>query len=205
MTAHRVGIMGGTFDPVHLGHLAAAAEVSAALELESVVFSPAAGPWHKPTAHLAPAADRLAMLTLALQDKPQFRLTTADLDRGGDTYTIDTLEDLDAQFAKDHPGDSVEWFFITGADALASLPSWKSPDELLRRATFVGVTRPGHDLLPPANAASDRIVLVEIEGIEISSTEIRARIARGESIAGLVPQTVADYIREHDLYRGLPA
>lgn len=205
MTAHRVGIMGGTFDPVHLGHLAAASEVAVALGLQSVIFSPAAGPWHKPSAHLAPARDRLSMLGLALRDYPEFALTSVDLDRGGNTYTIDTLDDLDVQFERDYPGESVEWFFITGADALASLPSWKSPEELLRRATFVGVTRPGHPLVPLADTPPGRVVLVEIEGIDISSTDIRARVAAGEPIDGLVPDSVAEYIHERGLYAGLTA
>jgi nicotinate-nucleotide adenylyltransferase len=202
MTAHRVGIMGGTFDPVHYGHLIVANEVAQLLDLESVIFSPAARPWHKAADHLAPPEDRLEMLSLALEAAPDFVVSTVDLDRGGDTYTIDTLEDLDAQFEAMYPGESVDWFFITGADALASLHGWKAPTELLQRATFVGVSRTGHELELPAIAGADRIILVEIDEIDISSSGIRDRLALGETIDGLVPDVVADYIREHGLYQG---
>jgi nicotinate-nucleotide adenylyltransferase len=201
MTAHRVGIMGGTFDPVHLGHLSAASAAAEFLDLESVLFSPAAQPWHKRADHLAPADDRLGMLEAALVDFPDFAVTTVDLDRGGDTYTIDTLADLEAQFAAAHPGESVQWFFITGADALSGLASWKSPDLLMQRATFVGVTRPGHELHAPSVDDLGRVILLEIDETDISSTDIRERVARGDSIAGLVPEAVADYIDDHELYR----
>ena len=205
MTAHRVGIMGGTFDPVHFGHLSAASAVADLLDLESVLFSPAAQPWHKRAEHIAPADDRLGMLEAALVDFPGFAVTTVDLDRGGDTYTIDTLADLEAQFAASHPGESVQWFFITGADALADLASWKSPDLLMQRASFVGVTRPGHELNSPSVDELGQIILLEIDETDISSTDIRERVARGESIAGLVPEAVAEYIDDHDLYRELRA
>ena len=202
MTAHRVGIMGGTFDPVHHGHLSAASAAAELLELESVLFSPAAQPWHKRTDHIAPAVDRLAMLELALADFPDFAVTTVDLDRGGDTYTIDTLDDLDVRFSKAHPGESVHWFFITGADALADLQSWRSPEKLLQRATFVGVTRPGPELTVPSVDELGRVILLEIDEKNISSTDIRNRVSRGESLDGLVPATVADYMHDNGLYRG---
>ena len=202
MTAHRVGIVGGTFDPVHNGHLSAASAAAELLDLESVLFSPAAQPWHKRADQIAPASDRLAMLELALDQRPEFAVTTVDLDRGGDTYTIDTLNDLDAQFAAAHPGASVQWFFITGADALAGLNSWRSPELLLQRATFVGVTRPGHELQVPTVDELGRVILLEIDESDVSSTEIRQRVSRGESIAGLVPVIVAEYIHDNDLYRG---
>jgi nicotinate-nucleotide adenylyltransferase len=201
MTAHRVGIMGGTFDPVHLGHLSAASAAAEFFDLESVLFSPAAQPWHKRVDNIAPADDRLGMLEAALIGFPDFAVTTVDLDRGGDTYTIDTLADLEGQFAAAHPGESVQWFFITGADALADLASWRSPDQLLQHATFVGVTRPGHELTVPSVGELGRVILLEIDGTDISSTEIRKRVSRGDSIDGLVPDAVADYIHDHDLYR----
>lgn len=202
MTAHRVGIMGGTFDPVHHGHLSAASAAAELLGLESVLFAPAAQPWHKRTDHIAPAVDRLAMLELALADFPDFAVTTVDLDRGGDTYTIDTLDDLDAQFAAAHQAESVQWFFITGADALADLQSWRSPEQLLQRATFVGVTRPGHELTVPSVDEFGRVILLEIDEKNISSTDIRNRVSRGESLDGLVPAIVADYMHDNGLYRG---
>jgi len=201
MTAHRVGIMGGTFDPVHGGHLLIAHEVSHALELESVIFTPAAQPWHKPAEHLAPAADRVAMLELALADTPEFTLSTVDLERGGDTYTVDTLRDLESRFESSHPGETADWFFITGADALAGLGTWKSPEELLRRATFVGVSRPGHELTRPGIPDDDRVVLMQIQGTDISSSRVRELCADGQPLEGLVAPSVADYIRQHGLYR----
>ncbi len=202
MTAHRVGIMGGTFDPVHYGHLVVATEVAELLDLETVIFSPAALPWHKTAEHLAPAEDRLAMLVLAMYETPNFVLTDVDLVRGGNTYTIDTLEDLDTQFEITYPDDTVEWFFIAGADALSGLAAWKSPEDLLRRAHFVGVNRPGHEFVLPNVTGIDEVIVVEIEDVDISSSDIRDRVALGQSIEGLVPESVASYISEHGLYRG---
>ena len=201
MTAHRVGIMGGTFDPIHLGHLIAAREVARIYELESVLFSPVAQPWHKQPRGLAPAADRIAMLELALADDPMFTVTTVDIDRGGDTYTIDTLNDLDAQFAVNHPGDTVEWYFVTGADAIAAFDSWRATDELLRRAHFIGVSRPGHELHLPLVQGADRITLLDVNSADISSTKVRELASKGDSIVGLVPPSVSQYIDEHELYR----
>jgi nicotinate-nucleotide adenylyltransferase len=201
MTAHRVGIMGGTFDPVHLGHLIAASEVARLYDLESVLFSPVSRPWHKQMRGLAPAADRVAMLELALADEPMFSVTTVDIDRGGDTYTIDTLDDLDAQFNASHPGEGVEWYFITGADAIAAFDSWKSTDELLRRAHFIGVSRPGHELRLPDVGGAERIELVDVDAADISSTHVRELASREESLDGQVHPAVATYINEHGLYR----
>lgn len=205
MTSHRIGILGGTFDPVHEGHIAAAREVARELSLDSVLFVPAARPWHKSPASLATELDRLAMLALAVAPNPKFSVSTVDLDRGGDTYTIDTLGDLEAGFAAEYPGDSAEWFFITGADALASLGTWRSPEELLRRATFVAVTRPGHVMRLPDVEGADRALLIEIQGVDISSTQVRERVAAGQSIGALVPAPVVEYIREHGLYRQVGA
>ncbi len=201
MTAHRVGIMGGTFDPVHLGHLIAAREVARIHDLDEVLFSPVYQPWHKQMRGLAPAADRVAMLELALADDPAFSVTTVDVDRGGDTYTIDTLNDLDALFAGKHLGEGVDWFFITGADAIAAFDSWKSTDELLSRARFIGVSRPGHDLRLPEVQGAERIELLDVDSADISSTEVRELASRGDSLAGLVPSAVEQYIVEHGLYR----
>lgn len=200
MTAHRVGIMGGTFDPVHRGHLIAAHRVSDALSLETVLLSPVARPWHKPASDLAPAADRIAMLELAIEDAPDLRITTVDIDRGGDTFTIDTLADLEAQFARDYPGEGLELFFIAGADAIAGLASWKSPDELLQRARFVAVSRPGYAFVLPELAGAEAITVLEIEAADTSSTLVRERAALGQPLGDLVPARVAEYIVEHGLY-----
>jgi len=200
MTAHRVGIMGGTYNPVHYGHVIAARVAAELLDLESVILSPVSRPWHKTAQDLAPAEDRLSMLELALAEDPEFLVTTVDLDRGGDTYTVDTLDDLDALFAEQYPDETVEWFFLAGADAISGLASWKSPEELLRRAQFVAVTRPGHELVLPEVEGADDIMVLEIDAANISSTEVRERAARGESLDELVPELVAEYIVEHGLY-----
>lgn len=195
----RIAVLGGTFDPVHLGHLAAASEVCFRLGLDQVLFSPTGQSWHKDTAQTAPAADRLAMLELATAADDRFRVTTVDIDRGGPTYTVDTLADLRAQRAASAPGGADEWFFITGADALAQLHSWREPERIASLATIVAITRPGHDLRPPMVAGIETTV-VDVPGLDISSSDIRARVAAGAPIAYLVPDTVADYISEHALY-----
>ncbi|MGI9137100.1 MAG: nicotinate-nucleotide adenylyltransferase [Candidatus Nanopelagicales bacterium] len=203
MTAHRVGIMGGTFDPVHDGHLIAARQVADALDLELVLFSPVASPWHKDARELAPAADRIAMLDLALEDFPDFSLVTVDVDRGGDTYTLDTLNDLAEGCAVEYPGHDFDWFFIAGADAISGLARWKAPEELLQRAHFVAVTRPGFDFIRPVVAGAERILALEIDAVDVSSTRVRELAAEGASLEGLVPEPVEEYIYDHGLYSSL--
>lgn len=200
MTAHRVGIMGGTFDPVHAGHLIAARQVAAALDLEQVLFSPVSLAWHKAAERVAPAEDRIAMLTLAVEEIPDFSVVTVDIDRGGDTYTIDTLTDLADGFAEKCPGREFEWFFIAGADAVSGLASWKAPETLLQRAHFVAVTRPGFDFVRPDIAGAERILALEIDAADISSTRVRELAADGASLEGLVPEPVAHYIHDRGLY-----
>ena len=200
MTAHRVGIMGGTFDPVHEGHLIAARQVADTLNLELVLFSPVSSPWHKDARELAPAADRIAMLNLALEDVPDFSLVTVDVDRGGDTYTIDTLRDLAEGCAVEYPGHDFAWFFIAGADALSGLARWKEPEELLQQAQFVAVTRPGFEFIRPDLVGADRILVLEIDAADISSTRVRELAAAGASLQGLVPELVEEYIYDQGLY-----
>jgi nicotinate-nucleotide adenylyltransferase len=200
MTAHRVGIMGGTFDPVHLGHLIAARAVVEALDLEFLLLSPVSQPWHKSADHLAPAADRLAMLYLAIEDDPALRVTTVDLDRGGDTYSIDTVRDLTSPGALGLPVEDLELFFIAGADAIAGLARWKSPEELLRSVHVVAMRRPGFAFECPGVVGAETIVEIDIDALDISSTTVRARAANGESLDDLVSPAVGAYIREHGLY-----
>lgn len=200
MTAHRVGIMGGTFDPVHQGHLIAARAMVSALDLHLLLLSPVSQPWHKTTHNLASEADRLAMLHLAIAGDPVLRVTTVDLDRGGNTYSIDTVKDLARPGAIEFPNDEVEWFFIAGADAVAGLAGWKSPEELLHSVQVVSMTRPGFSFARPAIAGAESIIEIEIDAADVSSTDVRARAASGESLEGLVPTSVADYIRAHHLY-----
>jgi nicotinate-nucleotide adenylyltransferase len=191
---NRIGVMGGTFDPVHLGHLVAANEVGHVLGLDEVIFVPAGRPWQKDADLLAPAEDRYQMTVLATRPNPLFAVSRVDIDRPGDTYTVDTLRDLRAE----HP--SAEFYFVLGADALSALPTWNEPDELLTLARFVGCTRPGHQLRGPV-AADDRITVVEVPALEISSSLCRDRVRAGLPLRYLVPDPVADYIAKRGLYR----
>ena len=194
----RVGIMGGTFDPIHHGHLVAASEVQAWFGLDEVVFVPTGDPWQKSDRTVSPAEHRYLMTVIATAANPVFRVSRVDIDRDGPTYTIDTLRDLHAQ----RPGD--ELFFITGADALAQILTWKDVDELWGLAHFVGVTRPGHELRA-TGLPTERVTLQEVPAMAISSTDCRDRVARGEPVWYLVPDGVVQYINKYSLYAGGPA
>ncbi|HET7901241.1 MAG TPA: nicotinate-nucleotide adenylyltransferase [Candidatus Nanopelagicales bacterium] len=191
----RVGVMGGTFDPVHHGHLVAASEVAHRFSLDEVVFVPAGQPWQKDERDVSPAEDRYLMTVIATAADPRFSVSRVDVDREGPTYTVDTLRDLRAGLAADD-----ELFFITGADALASIASWHRSDELLGLAHFVGVTRPGHPLVDPGMPEGS-VTLVEIPALAISSSDCRARASRGEPIRYLVPDGVVEYAAKRELYR----
>lgn len=197
----RIGVLGGTFDPPHLGHLIVASEVADSCGLDRVVFSPTGHSWHKSAPTIAPGDARLAMVEALIGSDPRFEVSRVDLDRSGPTYSVDTLADLQAQFASRYPGEVIEFTFILGADALAEIWSWHEPMRLLQLAHLVGVTRPGHDLAAPDLPAGS-YSLVEVPAIEISSTDIRARLAAGRTIAYLVPDSVRAVIDERGLYRG---
>jgi nicotinate-nucleotide adenylyltransferase len=197
---HRIGVMGGTFNPIHHGHLVAASEVAHRFDLERVIFTPTGIPSHKAHHGLAGAEDRYLMTVIATASDPRFEVSRVDIDREGPTYTVDTLRDLQAQFADELPTDTAEWFFITGADALADIVGWRDPDGILARAHLVGVTRPGHALKNPG-VPSDAATLVEVPALAISSTDIRQRIHEGAPIDYLVPGGVALWINKHHLYR----
>jgi len=190
----RLGVMGGTFDPIHLGHLVAASEVAHLFALDEVVFVPTGEPWQKAERAVTDPETRFLMTAIATADDPRFTVSRVDIERAGPTYTVDTLRDLAAQ----HPG--AELFFITGADALASIMTWRDPDDVLALAHLVAVTRPGHDLdaahLPPGAAT-----VVEIPALAISSTDCRERVAAGAPITYLVPAGVERFIAERGLYR----
>ena len=190
--------MGGTFDPIHHGHLVAASEVQALYDLDEVVFVPTGEPWQKNSGMVSPAEHRYLMTVIATASNPRFTVSRVDLDRPGPTYTIDTLRDLRAQRR-----DS-ELYFITGADALAQILSWKDIDELWGLAHFIGVTRPGH-VLSDSGLPEDRVTLQEVPALAISSTDCRARVRAGEPVWYLVPDGVAQYIAKHRLYRPNPA
>ena len=189
--------MGGTFDPIHHGHLVAASEVQALFGLEQVVFVPTGQPWQKSQTEVSPAEHRYLMTVIATASNPRFTVSRVDIDRPGPTYTIDTLRDLRAE----RPDD--ELFFITGADALADILSWKDADALWELAHFVGVTRPGH-VLSDKGLPEDRVTLQEVPAMAISSTDCRARVGGGEPVWYLVPDGVVQYINKYCLYTGLP-
>jgi nicotinate-nucleotide adenylyltransferase len=183
--------MGGTFDPIHHGHLVAASEVQSLLDLDEVVFVPTGHPYLKEG--VSPAEHRYLMTVIATASNPRFTVSRVDIDREGDTFTIDTLRDLHAQ------RPDAELFFITGADALAHILSWKDADELWELAHFVGVTRPGYGL-SETGLPEDRVTLQEVPAMSISSTDCRARVGAGEPVWYLVPDGVVQYINKHRLY-----
>ncbi len=204
MTSHRVGVMGGSFDPIHIGHLVAASEAADQFDLDWVVFTPTGQAWHKESADRAAAELRYLMTVVATAADPRFDVSRVDIDREGPTYTVDTLRDLREDFAREHPGDIAEWFFITGADALADILGWRDPDRITSVAHLVGVTRPGHVLADPG-LPSSQVSLLEIPALAISSTDIRARVRNGQPITYLVPEGVAHLIAKHGLYCDEPA
>ena len=197
MAAHRaprVGVMGGTFDPIHNGHLVAASEVAASFDLDEVVFVPTGQPWQK--SEVTPSEHRYLMTVIATASNPGFTVSRVDVDRSGPTYTIDTLRDLQRQ----RPG--ADLFFITGADAVAQILSWRDHDELWELAHFVAVSRPGHPL-SAAGLPSENVSLLEIPALAISSTDCRERVRRGQPVWYLVPDGVVQYIAKHHLYRSM--
>ncbi len=187
--------MGGTFDPIHNGHLVAASEVANQFSLDQVLFVPTSQPWQKDQADVSPAEDRYVMTVLATAADPRFDVSRVDIDRGGATYTVDTLTELRAQL-----GGDTELFFITGADALAQIVGWRDFAEVAALAHFVGVNRPGHRLADPG-LADDRMSMIEIPALAISSTDCRARVAAGRPISYLVPEAVQRYVDKRGLYR----
>jgi nicotinate-nucleotide adenylyltransferase len=194
-TMRRIGVMGGTFDPVHHGHLVAASEVAYTFDLDEVVFVPTGQPYQKESRReVSPAEDRYLMTVIATASNPRFSVSRVDIDRPGPTYTIDTLRDLRGRAES---GD--ELFFITGADALAEILTWHDADELFGLAHFVGCTRPGHQLTS-TGLPEGKVSLVEIPALSISSTECRARVKGGEPVWYLVPDGVVQYIAKRGLY-----
>ncbi len=192
--------MGGSFDPIHYGHLVAASEVAHRFGLSRVVFCPTGQAWHKATDRRAPAEIRYLMTVVATAADPRFVVSRVDIDRPGPTYTVDTLRDLRAARAADG-APLAEWFFITGADALSEILGWRDPEQVVASAHLIGVTRPGHTLADPG-LPSARVSLLEVPALAISSTDIRTRVARDEPISYLVPDGVAHLIAKHGLYRG---
>lgn len=191
----RIGIMGGTFDPIHHGHLVAASEVQDYFGLDQVVFVPAGHQPFKLGQQIAPAEHRYLMTVIATASNPRFTVSRVDIDRPGVTYTIDTLQDLRDEFP------AADLFFITGADALSQILDWKDPERLWELAHFIGVTRPGHHL-SEAGLPDQHVSLLEVPAMSISSTDCRGRVAAGQPVWYLVPDGVVQYINKHGLYRG---
>ena len=194
--SRRIGVMGGTFDPIHHGHLVAASEVQAWFDLDEVVFVPTGRPYQKADRDISPAEHRYLMTVIATAANPRFRVSRVDIDRAGPTYTIDTLRDLHAEMP------DAELYFITGADALADIFTWRNVGELFELANFVGCTRPGYDMDPSTlgSIPAERVTLVEIPALAISSSDCRERKRRGEPVWYLVPDGVVQYIAKHNLY-----
>lgn len=187
----RIGVMGGTFDPIHNGHLVAANEVAAAMQLDEVLFVPTGKPWQKQ--EVSAAEHRYLMSVVATASNPQFKVSKVDVDRPGYTYTVDTLNDLNQQFP------DADLFFISGADAIAQIIAWKDIETVWDLAHFVAVSRPGHKLKLP-KAPEGAISELEVPALSISSTDIRQRVAEGKPIWYLVPDGVVQYINKHHLY-----
>jgi nicotinate-nucleotide adenylyltransferase len=189
--------MGGTFDPIHHGHLVAASETAALFGLDEVIFVPTGAPWQKEVGRVSAAEHRYLMTVIATASNPRFWVSRVDIERPGPTYTIDTIRDI-ATLRPD-----AELYFITGADALGQILSWKDADLAMKLARFVGVTRPGY-VLSAAHLPSDTVTLVDVPAMAISSTDCRARVAAGEPVWYLVPDGVVQYINKHRLYRPTP-
>jgi nicotinate-nucleotide adenylyltransferase len=197
MTDHRrprVGVMGGTFDPIHHGHLVAASEVAQSFGLDEVVFVPTGQPSYKEV--VTPAEHRYLMTVIATASNPQFTVSRVDIDRAKTTYTIDTLNDI----RRERP--DAELFFITGADAVEQILSWRDVGELWDLAHFVAVSRPGH-VLSVSGLPEQHVSLLEVPALAISSTDCRARVRRGFPVWYLVPDGVVQYISKHHLYRSV--
>jgi nicotinate-nucleotide adenylyltransferase len=194
----RLGVMGGTFDPIHHGHLVAASEVQARFALDEVVFVPTGEPWQKAGKKVSQPEDRYLMTTIATASNPRFSVSRVDIERPGPTYTVDTLKDIRAV-----RGPELDLFFITGADALSQILTWKGVDELFDLAHFVGVSRPGVDLgeADITHLPEESVTLLEVPALTISSTACRQRVAEGLPIWYLVPDGIVQYIAKRGLYR----
>jgi nicotinate-nucleotide adenylyltransferase len=197
----KIGVLGGTFDPVHLGHIAMAEEVRASLELYEVILVPAGQPLLKPEHPITPAEHRLQMLCLAIADRPHFKVSAMELERPGPSYTVDTIAELRGQYSRED-----EIFFILGWDSLAQLADWREPSRIIKMCYLVAVPRPGFTrpnqeaLEVSVPKISPRVVFLEKPWLDISASAIRELAERGLPIDHLVPKPVAEYIREHKLY-----
>ncbi|RJP29380.1 MAG: nicotinate-nucleotide adenylyltransferase [Actinobacteria bacterium] len=202
----RIGVMGGTFDPIHNGHLVTAEEAWKQFQLDQVLFIPSGSPPHKEDRRSLEAEDRYLMTVIATATNPHFSVSRMEIDRPGPSYTIDTVGELHRVY-----GRNTEIYFITGADAILEILTWKEPEQVLAEATFIAATRPGYDLkrleesLPQAekerHATDPRVLVMEIPALAISSTDIRQRVKEGRPITYLVPEGVSEFIEKNGFYR----
>ena len=195
----RLGVMGGTFDPIHYGHLVTAQEALQQFELDGVIFVPTGRPWMKEHEGVSPAEDRYLMTVIATASNPLFRVSRMEVDRDGPTFTVDTLRGL-----KEEMGEKTDLFFVTGADAMLEILQWKDPGELFELAHFIAATRPGYDIAAfdaHAPTSVPGVTVMNIPALAISSTDIRERIHAGRPIRYLVPEGVKSYIEKAGLYR----
>lgn len=197
---YRLGIMGGTFDPIHNGHLVAAEQAYDDLNLDLVVFMPAGSPAFKQGKKIASGEDRYAMTLLATSDNPHFVASRFEVDRPGITYTSETLRLL-----KEHYPQNVELYFITGADAIADIVRWNNSASIAKNATLVGATRPGYNLDKAAGSIDSsgidfHVIYLEVPALAISSSYLRERVAKGQSLRYLTPDSVTGYLHKHQLY-----
>jgi len=190
-----LGVLGGTFDPIHMGHLVLTEQVREKFQLERVIFIPSASPPHKTEQKLSLAEDRFEMTKLALEGSPFFFVSDIELKREGLSYTVETLREL-----KELYKDS-EIYFLTGSDVLNEITTWKDPEEIYKLAKIVIGVRPGFDKFDPENHFAKKSIIINITGIDISSTQIREKVRKGESIKYLVPSKVEEYIRKRNLYK----
>ncbi|MGZ5319705.1 MAG: nicotinate-nucleotide adenylyltransferase [Actinomycetota bacterium] len=196
---NRLGVMGGTFDPIHYGHLVTAEEALQQFGLDGVIFVPTGRPWMKEHGVVSPAEDRYLMTVIATASNPLFRVSRMEVDRDGPTYTVDTLRGLKAEL-----GTETDLFFVTGADAVLEIFQWKDPGELFELAHFIAATRPGYDIAGFSAHAPYKhpgITVMNVPALAISSTDIRARVAASRPIRYLVPEGVKSYIEKAGLYR----
>lgn len=195
----RIGIMGGTFDPVHDGHLAVARSVARQLDLERVLFIPTGNPNFKQGQRLAPAHDRMRMVELAIVDDPLFELDSCEVERGGVTYTADTLEELHRRYPQ------ANLLFIMGTDSAITLPKWKRAGDVARLCTVVVAQRPGqsarrlHEVMNASPVAFD-VIYLDVPQVDVSSTQVREALAHGADVTGMLPPAVAEYVTSKHLY-----
>jgi len=198
----KIGVLGGTFDPIHNGHLAIAEEARVYLNLNEVIFLPAGQPWMKSDRSISPARHRTAMIGLALQARPYFKSSTIEIEHQGPSYSVNSMAELKAQAV-----EPTDWYFILGWDNLSKIPQWREPAKLIEMCFLAAVPRPGYErpnmkkLEAALPGISKKVILMDKPRLEISATDIRNKVAQGIPISGLVPEAVEKYIRENGLYR----